>query len=669
MTLKRDSHPDLFPRLLPLFGGIDKKPRFLDKDVMAVGRARGCDITLDANEVSAIHCLFYRAVSGFRVRDSGSRTGTRLNGSAVKNSAMADGDVLQIGPFSFEVKLPESLSPPATAAAAHEPQILERVQNSRRNLVRLALHMRRKLRQGPAANGLNDKVADLKAKIRQYDQRLGQLEQSELELVAERQQLEKEKEAQANHVQQVETELAARLLETEEEIRQRWTEFQQRCSAEENRLHALRSAAPAGDAAPLEQLQSELVERERRLKERETVCQRREREARAEFEDFERQQQEIAKERAQNAAEVSKQQAELHQQRTVVELAERSLRDQKSELARMFQELKRLQEEMRHQPRPDVRPLQQENQQLRQHVAELEQRLAADAKRMKAELTSQEQFRLAQAEELQLLREQLAQPERAGAGADPAAAAEAARLQSENDQLRQLLQTQLFKSAKSNDAELREENNQLRQILTEYEQRLAAEPSTPDASTDAQLREENELLRQLLQEKEKAIEDVRRHASNGSAETPQDVRQQLEAQELELTRLQQIVGKLEQQLIEEQARKAQADEAPAENLDLDSLEAELNRERRQIAAERAKLGKEIESLRSRNAELDDATRELEMELSRERAEMARERMRLDRMRDEIKNEIERLQRDGGVRESLASVQRLREDIKTAGTRR
>ena len=76
---KRDTHQGQVPTLSPLFGGPDKKPRFLDKDVVTVGRARGCDITLDANEVSAIHCIFYRAATGYRIRDCGSRTGTRTH--------------------------------------------------------------------------------------------------------------------------------------------------------------------------------------------------------------------------------------------------------------------------------------------------------------------------------------------------------------------------------------------------------------------------------------------------------------------------------------------------------------------------------------------------------------------------------------------------------------
>src|SRR5262249_23722628 len=75
-----------------------------------------------------------------------------------------------------------------------------------------------------------------------------------------------------------------------------------------------------------------------------------------------------------------------------------------------------------------------------------------------------------------------------------------------------------------------------------------------------------------------------------------------------------------------------------------------------------KLNKEIQQLRARSTELDEAKRELEVEMSRERAELARERTRLERLRDEAKQEIERVQREGGVRERLAPVQRLRDEM-------
>ncbi|GEM_PF-3423436 len=667
MMQKRDSNHGPVPTLAPLFGGPDKKPRLLDKDVMAVGRARGCDITLDANEVSAIHCIFYRAAAGFRIRDCGSRTGTRLNGNAVRNSHLTDGDVLQIGPFSFEVKIPAALA----ATPAVDPQQLERVQHSRRNIVRLALQLRRKLRHTPGANGLGEKAADLKAKIRSYDQRFSQLEQSEQELVDERSQLDKDKETHSQHVQQVETDIAGRLQETDQEIHQRWGEFQKRCAAEEARLSTLPSATTVQNssaAATFEDLQRELAERERRLKDREDAWARQERDAQEDYEELERERQQVNQLKSKGDAEQVRQQAELLRQKAAVDQAEAALRDQKAELTRMFNDLKHLQEELRKQPRGDQKALQQENQQLRQTVGQLEQRIAeaGDVKQVREQLTAQEKIRAALTEELSIVRERLARVEQAARTALPST--ELTALRAENDELRQLLQRQLFKPSSAGDDELRAENKQLRQLLTEYEQRLAADEAAPPADAQ-QLRDENQLLRQLLQEKDKFLEEIRQMPPQDRL--PLEVCAQTEAQDTELQRLRDEVAKLEKQLGEEreQQQPPLLASPSLDNIDLDSVEAEVNRERRQIQTERAKLNKEIEALRARNAELDEATRDLEMELSRERAEMARERMRLERMREEIKSEMERLQRDGGVRESLASVQRLRDEMKTAGTRR
>ncbi len=51
-----------------------------------------------------------------------------------------------------------------------------------------------------------------------------------------------------------------------------------------------------------------------------------------------------------------------------------------------------------------------------------------------------------------------------------------------------------------------------------------------------------------------------------------------------------------------------------------------------------------------------------MEMSRERAELGRERIRMERMRDELKTDVEKMQREMSVRESLAPVQRLRDEM-------
>src|SRR5476651_8338 len=106
MNNRRDVNLANQAALVPLFGGTDKKPRPLDRDVVTIGRARGCDIALVAADISTLHCLVYRSAEGFKVRDRGSRTGTRVNGDLPRSKALADGDVLQLGPFSFSVKIP-----------------------------------------------------------------------------------------------------------------------------------------------------------------------------------------------------------------------------------------------------------------------------------------------------------------------------------------------------------------------------------------------------------------------------------------------------------------------------------------------------------------------------------------------------------------------------------
>jgi len=161
------------------------------------------------------------------------------------------------------------------------------------------------------------------------------------------------------------------------------------------------------------------------------------------------------------------------------------------------------------------------------------------------------------------------------------------------------------------------ENEELRRRLAESDLRQAvSHVPRPEANRETEnLSAENELLRESLEEHKRLLEEVRQHA-NGT-----------------------------------------------EPVDLDSYEAELNQYRQQLEQDRARLNAEIEQLRTRNKELDEATREMEMEMSRERAELARERTRLDRLRDEVRVESERLQREANVRDTLAPVQKLREALR------
>jgi hypothetical protein len=123
---------------------------------------------------------------------------------------------------------------------------------------------------------------------------------------------------------------------------------------------------------------------------------------------------------------------------------------------------------------------------------------------------------------------------------------------------------------------------------------------------------------------------------------------------------------LRELLAEKDALLAELQQRPAarieEEFDAESYEAELNQFRRQLEQDRTRLNEEIDQLRGRNQELDETTREMEMEMSRERAELSRERTRLERLREEVRAELERFQRDAGMRERLAPVNRLREEL-------
>ena len=68
--------------LISIYVGADKKPWPLSRDVVTIGRAKGCDIVLEAPDVSSLHCLVWAFQGGYQVRDCSSRSGTQVNRSA-----------------------------------------------------------------------------------------------------------------------------------------------------------------------------------------------------------------------------------------------------------------------------------------------------------------------------------------------------------------------------------------------------------------------------------------------------------------------------------------------------------------------------------------------------------------------------------------------------------
>jgi hypothetical protein len=184
--------------LIVTYGNTTRRFRPLEGDLVVLGRAPLCDIALVSPEVAPIHCIFQRRSDGWYIRDCcGGRHATRLNGQVVHQAKLHDTDVLQVGTFSFEMRLP---SPHPTFDVGKESGAEERLmarikllQRSRRNLVRLALRLRGKARQAPSlpptfaelerqAETLRSLQRDYQALVKEYERRLNQLEQAEREL-------------------------------------------------------------------------------------------------------------------------------------------------------------------------------------------------------------------------------------------------------------------------------------------------------------------------------------------------------------------------------------------------------------------------------------------------------------------------------------------------------
>ena len=96
--------------LVPTGGG---DPIPLLKSSLLVGRRDSCDIALRFPNVSSHHCQLDLVNGYWRVRDLGSRNGTKVNGSRVDLHWLLPGDELAVAKHKYEVKyLPQSDGPP-----------------------------------------------------------------------------------------------------------------------------------------------------------------------------------------------------------------------------------------------------------------------------------------------------------------------------------------------------------------------------------------------------------------------------------------------------------------------------------------------------------------------------------------------------------------------------
>lgn len=352
------------PTLIVQHGNTPRKYRRLEKEVLVLGRAPGCDLSLEAPEVAPVHCVIVRAADGWRVRDCTGRGGTRLNGSSVQDAVLCDEDVLQVGSFSFAFHLPPERRPAIDAG---------RLQRSRQSFARLALRLRGRLRKAAAEvaarveerlaarqDELDRQAEELDALRNDLDARIGEMRRT-------RQEIAEESVALIKRHERVEKELAERQAE-----------------------HERADAESAGDAPRRLEIRARelghyadtLRRGRRRLDDHEKILAAR----RAEWL---HEQQEASAQHARQIAEIARE--------------ETLLREQRSEVVRLMSEMR--------QPRrrPDADTPRQENERLHRTLAERDSALAAAREEARQ--------RSAEAEELRGRMEAEAAENRLGAAA------------------------------------------------------------------------------------------------------------------------------------------------------------------------------------------------------------------------------------------------------------
>ena len=93
----------MIARLIPVNGG---QPILIKKDVTVVGRKSDlCDIQIDKNSISKIHCVIIKTDGLLFVRDLCSTNGTRVHGQKIIRGALLPGDELSLASTKFEVEL------------------------------------------------------------------------------------------------------------------------------------------------------------------------------------------------------------------------------------------------------------------------------------------------------------------------------------------------------------------------------------------------------------------------------------------------------------------------------------------------------------------------------------------------------------------------------------
>ena len=85
-----------------------RPPEMRDGESRVLGRNQSCDYSIADPTVSGRHAALSRCGDGWRIRDLGSRNGTRVNGWLVTEQALRPGDTIALGATVFVFRPPQA---------------------------------------------------------------------------------------------------------------------------------------------------------------------------------------------------------------------------------------------------------------------------------------------------------------------------------------------------------------------------------------------------------------------------------------------------------------------------------------------------------------------------------------------------------------------------------
>jgi hypothetical protein len=108
----------------PVFAFESYQMEGVPKRILVIGAALACDIVIDDETVSGLHCLLERHGERVLVHDCQSKNGTRVNGVALQEAELTPGSLLTLGRVNLVAYGPDAQRPRVTLAATSLDEFL-----------------------------------------------------------------------------------------------------------------------------------------------------------------------------------------------------------------------------------------------------------------------------------------------------------------------------------------------------------------------------------------------------------------------------------------------------------------------------------------------------------------------------------------------------------------